>query len=186
MQPCSRGNLRGTKTKLCGTHRPRRTRGSHPEAHLEATRKSPRTHSTNVQREPVHLPCAGVPSPVPSPACPAAPRTVAVVVAEVLAAVAGEVGVVALVGSPAAAVAAALLAVEDTWVAADTSGAGTCTGQTHTGAQGAQSHFQIRLHRLVLVPRLILVSPLIQICMLLRIPILLPACLQNMQSAQNR
>ena len=64
----------------------------------------------------MHLPCAGVPSPAPSPAYLAAPRTVAVVVAEVLAAVAGVVGVVALVGSPAVAVAAAFLAVEDMWV----------------------------------------------------------------------
>ena len=31
--------------------------------------KSPGTRSTNVQRAPVHLPCAGVPSPAPSPAC---------------------------------------------------------------------------------------------------------------------
>ena len=66
-----------------------------------------------MQRAPVHLPCAGVPSPAPSPACLAAPRTVAVVVAEVPAAVA-VVGVVALVRSPALAVVAALLAVEDT------------------------------------------------------------------------
>ena len=50
MQPTSRGNPRGTKKKTCGTRRTRRTRGSHPEAHPEATRKSPRTHSTNVQR----------------------------------------------------------------------------------------------------------------------------------------
>ena len=54
------------------------------------------------------------------------------VLAEVPAVVA-VVGVVALVGSPAVGVAAALLAVEDTWVAADTRGAGTCTGQTRTG-----------------------------------------------------
>ena len=140
MQPTSRGNPRGTKTKTCGTRRTRRTRGSHPEAHPEATRKSPRTHSTNVQRAPVHLPCAGVPSPAPSPACLAAPRTVAVV-AEVLAAVAGVVGVLALVGSPAVAVAAAFLAAEDTWVAADNPGAGTCTGRTHTGGSRSSKAF---------------------------------------------
>ena len=132
MQPTSRGNPRGTKKETCGTRRTRRTRGSHPEAHPEATRKSPRTHSTNVQRAPVHLPCAGFPSPAPSPACLAAPRTVAVV-ADALAALVGVVGVLALVGPPAVAVAAAFLAVEDTWVAADNPGAGTCTGRTHTG-----------------------------------------------------
>ena len=134
MQPTSRGNPRGTKKKTCGTRRTQRTRGSHPEAHPEATRKSPiRTHSTNVQRAPVHLPCAGVPSPAPSPACLAAPRTVAVV-AEVLAAVAGVV-------DPLALVAAALLAVEDTWVAADNPGAGTCTGRTHTGGSRSSKAF---------------------------------------------
>ena len=133
MQPTSRGNPRGTKKKTCGTRRTRRTRGSHPEAHPEATRKSPRTHSTNVQRAPVHLPCAGVPSPAPSPACLAAPRTVAVV-AEVLAAVAGVV-------DPLALVAAAFLAVEDTWVAADNPGAGTCTGRTHTGGSRSSKAF---------------------------------------------
>ena len=141
MQPTSRGNPRGTKKKTCGTRRTRRTRGSHPQAHPEATRKSPRTHSTNVQRAPVHLPCAGVPSPAPSSACLAATRTVAVVVAEVLAALAGLVGVVALLGSPAVAVAAALLAVEDTWVAADTRGAGTCTGRIHTGGSRSSKAF---------------------------------------------
>ena len=78
----------------------------------------------------MHLPCAGVPSPAPSPACLAAPRTVAVV-ADVLAALAGVVGVLALMGPPAVAVAAAFLAVEDTRVAADNPGAGTCTGRTH-------------------------------------------------------
>ena len=140
MQFTSRGNLRGTKTKTCGTRRTRRTRGSHPEEHLGATRKSPRTHSTNVQPAPVHLPCAWVPSPAPSPACIAAPRTVAVV-AQVLLAVAGVVGVVALVGSPAVGVAAAFLAVEDTWVAADNSGAGTCTGRTHTGGSRSSKAF---------------------------------------------
>ena len=93
-----------------------------------------------MQRAPVHLPCAGFPSPVPSPACLAAPRTVAVVVADVPAAVA-VVGVVALVGSPAVAVAAALLAVEDTWVAADTRGAGTCTAPTHTGGSRSSKAF---------------------------------------------
>ena len=133
MQPTSRGNPRGTKKKTCGTRRTRRTRGSHPQAHPEATRKSPRTHSTNVQRAPVHLPCAGVPSPAPSPACLAAPRTVAVV-AEVLAAVAGVV-------DPLALVAAAFLAVEDTWVAADNLGAGTCTGRTHTGGSRSSKAF---------------------------------------------
>ena len=134
MQPTSRGKPRGTKTNTCGTRRTRRTRGPHPEAHPEATCKSPGTHSTNVQRAPVHLPCAGVPSPAPSPACLAAPRTVAVVMAEVPAAV-------ALVGSPAVAVAAALLAVEDTWVAADTRRAGTCTGRTHTGGSRSSKAF---------------------------------------------
>ena len=127
MQPTSRGNPRGTRKKTCGKRRTRRTRGSHPEAHPEATSKSPRTHTTNVQCAPVHLRCAGVPSPAPFPACLAAPRAVAVV-AEVLVAVAGVVGVLALVGSPAVAVAAAFFAVEDTWVAADNPGAGTCTG----------------------------------------------------------
>ena len=62
------------------------------------------------------------------------------VVAEVLAAVA-VVRVVVLVGSPAVAVAAALLAVEDTWVAADTRGAGTCTARTHTGGSRSSKAF---------------------------------------------
>ena len=53
-------------------------------------------------------------------------------VADALAALAGVVGVLALVGPPAVAVAAPFLAVEDTWVA-DNPGAGTCTGRTHTG-----------------------------------------------------
>ena len=52
-------------------------------------------------------------------------------VADVLAALAGVVGVLALVGPPAVAVAAAFLAVEDTWVAADNPGAGTCTGHPY-------------------------------------------------------
>ena len=133
MQPTSRGNPRGTKKKTCGTRRTRRTRGSHPKAHPDATRKSPRTHSTNVQRAPMHLPCAAVPSPAPSPACLAAPRTVAVV-AEVLAAVAGVV-------DPLALVAAAFLALEDMWVAADNPGAGTCTGRTHTGGSRSSKAF---------------------------------------------
>ena len=140
MQPPSRGKPRGTKTNTCGTRRTPRTRGPHPEAHPEATCKSPGTHSTNVQRAPVDLPCAGVPSPAPFPACLVAPRTVAVVVAEVPAAVA-VVGVVALVGSPAVAVAADLFAVEDAWVAAGTRGAGTCTGRTHTGGSRSSKAF---------------------------------------------
>ena len=140
MQPTSRGKPRGTKTNTCGTRRTPRTRGPHPEAHPEATCKSTGTHSTNVQRAPVHLPFAGVPSPAPPPACLAAPRKVAVVVAEVPAAVA-VVGVVALVGSPAVAVAAALLASEDTWVAADTRGARTRTGRTHTGGSRSSKAF---------------------------------------------
>ena len=60
--------------------------------------------------------------------------------AEVPAAVA-VVGVVALVGSPAVAVAAASPAVEDTWVAANTRGAGTCTGRTHTGGSRSSKAF---------------------------------------------
>ena len=140
MQPTSRGKPRGTKTNTCGMRRTRRTRAPHPEAHPEATRKSPGTHSTHVQRARVHLPCAGVPSPGPSPACLAAPRTVAVVVAKVPAAVA-VVGVVALVGSPAVAVAAASPAVEDMWVAADTRGAGTWTGRTRTGGSRSSKAF---------------------------------------------
>ena len=130
MQPTSKGKPRGNKTNTCGTRRARRTRGLHPQAQPEATCKSPGTHSTNVQRAPVHLPCAGVPYAAPCPPCLAAPRapTVVVVVA------AAEVpAVVALVGVVAMAVAAAWVAVEDTWVAAGTRGAGTCTGRTHTG-----------------------------------------------------
>ena len=140
MQPTPRCKLRDTKTNTCGTHRTWRTRGPHPEAHPEATYKSPGTHSTNVQCAPVHLPCAGVPSPAPSPAYLAASRTVAVVVAEVPAVVA-VVAVVALVGSPAVAVAAALVAVEDTWVAAGTRRSGTCTNWTHTGGSRSSKAF---------------------------------------------
>ena len=69
----------------CGTRKTRRTRGLHPEAQPEATCKSLGTHSTNVQRAPVHLPCAGVPSPAPSPGYLAAPRALTVVVVVVAA-----------------------------------------------------------------------------------------------------
>ena len=81
-----------------------------------------------MQRAPVHLPCAGVPSPT----CHATPRalTVVVVVAApkvpaVAVAVAGVVAVVVAAASGAA--------VEDTWAAVGTRGASTCTGPTHTG-----------------------------------------------------
>ena len=133
MQPTSGGKPRGTKTNKCGTRRTRRTRGPHPETRPEATCKSPGTHSTNLQRTCAPSVC-GAPSPAPSPACLAAPRTVAVVVAEVPA-------VVAVVGVVAVAVAAALVAVEDTRVAAGTRGAGTCTGRIHTGGSRSLKAF---------------------------------------------
>ena len=86
----------------------------------------------------MHLPCAGVPSPAPFPACLAAPRTLTVVV-EVAA---PEVpAVVALVGVVALALTAAWLAVEDTWVAASTLGAGTFTVLTHMGTPWSSTAF---------------------------------------------
>ena len=78
-----------------------------------------------MQRAPVHLPCAGV----PSPACHVAPRALTVVVAapEIPAVAVAVVGVVAV-----AAAAASGAAVEDTWAAAGTRD-GACTGRTHMG-----------------------------------------------------
>ena len=106
----------------------------------------------------------------------AAPRALTVVV---VVAAPKVPAVVELVGVVAVAVAASSVAVEDTWAAAGTRGAGTCTGRTHRGGSRSSKHrIRICLHRLVLVPRLMLVPRLILIPILLR-PLLL-ACLRNM------
>ena len=178
MQPISSGKQGGNKPNTCGTRRTRSTGGLHPEAQPEATCKSLGTHSI-MQRAPVHLPCAGV----PSPACHAAPRALTVAAAPEVPAVA--VAGVVVVAAAAAAAAALGATVEDMLVAAGTQGA--WCGAMKSGerlvyvgvgpigeARGARRHrFRIRVHRLVLVPRLMHI-----LRMLLR-P-LLSACLQNM------
>ena len=120
MRAICTGRRARNKPNTRRVRRARSTRGLHPEAQPEATCTSLGTHST-IKRVFVHLPCGGV----PSSACHAAPRTLTV------AGAAPSVPAVAVVGVLAAAAAAPGAAMEDTWAAAGTRGAGTCRGRTH-------------------------------------------------------
>ena len=186
MQPTSRGNPRGTKKKTCGTRRTRRTRGSHPEAHPKAIHANPLERIVLMCN--AHLCTFRVRGsclrPHLRPAlllpgrwrwwrtsvrrrlgwweywCWWVPRRWWWLQHSLRRRIRG-------------------------WRRIIRGPVPVRVGPIRE-APGARRHFRIRLHRLVLVPRLILVSRLIRIPMLPRIPILLPGCLQNMQSAQKR